>query len=769
MSRPRTAAIEPLARPAPTGSRPTRRNRTARWRGTRRPLVVVEVSGRRRRAASATPTPTAAAATSSPASCAGSCAGRDAWTSGGAGERHGAGDPQPRPARASRSMRRRRRRRRALGPEGAAARLPLVDLLGRGARRRPGLRQRRLHLATPTGALREQLGGWVERGHARGEDEGRPRAGARPGRVRVAREAIGRDVELFVDANGAYDRKQALALAAPFRRARRRPGSRSRSPRTTWRAAPAPRPRAGRASRSPPASTATTAATSGACWRPARSTCCRPTPPAAAASPASCEAAALCRSAIDVPLSAHCAPALHVHLGCARLPVRHLEYFHDHVRIERMLFDGAPGRRRRAAARPRRPGLGLELKRADAERTQLSERVRARTIEHATAALPSAEATATTLGAPDRAASSGDARRAGRRAGRRRRAARSASTPAAGRSTRTDASNYRQLPIGVVVPRDARRRRRDGRDLPRATARRSLSRGGGTSLAGQCCNVAVVLDFSKYLNRILEIDPERRLARVEPGAVLDDLRDAAEEHGLTFGPDPATHNHCTLGGMIGNNSCGVHSVMAGRTADNVERAGGPDLRRRCACGRRDLRRRARAIIRAAGGRRARSTARCADLRDRYADGDPRALSRTSRAGSPATTSTSCCPRRLQRRARPGRQRGHLRHHPRGRRCAWSRARPSTSCWSSATPTSTRPPTHVPGDHGARPDRPRGPRRQADRLHERARACTRRRATCCPRAAAGCWSSSAARRGRGGRPRAERTDGRGCAARGRRPA
>ena len=57
---------------------------------------------------------------------------------------------------------------------------------------------------------------------------------------------------------------------------------------------------------------------------------------------------------------------------------------------------------------------------------------------------------------------------------------------------------------------------------------------------------------------------------MQPGVVLDDLRDAAEEHGLTFGPDPATHSHCTLGGMIGNNSCGVHSVMAGRTADNVE-------------------------------------------------------------------------------------------------------------------------------------------------------------------------------------------------------
>ncbi|MGA9974686.1 MAG: FAD-linked oxidase C-terminal domain-containing protein, partial [Candidatus Sulfotelmatobacter sp.] len=90
------------------------------------------------------------------------------------------------------------------------------------------------------------------------------------------------------------------------------------------------------------------------------------------------------------------------------------------------------------------------------------------------------------------------------------------------------------------------------------------------SLAGQCCNVAVILDFSKYMSRILEIDPTRRIARVQPGVVLDRLRAAAEKHHLTFGPDPATHSRCTLGGMIGNNSCGVHSVMAGKTDDNIE-------------------------------------------------------------------------------------------------------------------------------------------------------------------------------------------------------
>ena len=133
----------------------------------------------------------------------------------------------------------------------------------------------------------------------------------------------------------------------------------------------------------------------------------------------------------------------------------------------------------------------------------------------------------------------------------------------------TDGSNYRQVPIGVVVPRDV-----EDVVASMALAREFnapiLCRGGGTSLAGQCCNVALVLDMSKYLNRILEIHPERRIARVQPGVVLDNLRNAAEKHHLTFAPDPATHDRCTLGGMIGNNSCGVHSVMAGKTDDNIE-------------------------------------------------------------------------------------------------------------------------------------------------------------------------------------------------------
>src|ERR1700761_6540152 len=133
----------------------------------------------------------------------------------------------------------------------------------------------------------------------------------------------------------------------------------------------------------------------------------------------------------------------------------------------------------------------------------------------------------------------------------------------------TDASNYRQVPIGLVLPKD------EADVVATVAACREmgapvLSRGGGTSLAGQCCNVAVIIDFSKYMHGILELDPAQKFARVQPGIVLDRLRDAAEEHDLTFAPDPATHSRCTLGGMIGNNSCGAHSVMAGKTVENVE-------------------------------------------------------------------------------------------------------------------------------------------------------------------------------------------------------
>ncbi|MFI5272356.1 MAG: FAD-binding and (Fe-S)-binding domain-containing protein [Ktedonobacterales bacterium] len=181
----------------------------------------------------------------------------------------------------------------------------------------------------------------------------------------------------------------------------------------------------------------------------------------------------------------------------------------------------------------------------------------------------------------------------------------------------TDASNYRQVPLGVVVPRTTDDVLATLDACHRAGAP-VLARGGGTSLAGQACNVAVVLDFSKYLHRVLELDPDRKLARVQPGVVLDDLRAQAARFNLTFGPDPATHNRCTLGGMIGNNACGVHSIRAGMTADNVEQLevithDGLRLR----VGATDDDELARAL--AVGGRRAALYAGLRALRDRYAE------------------------------------------------------------------------------------------------------------------------------------------------------
>jgi FAD/FMN-containing dehydrogenase/Fe-S oxidoreductase len=180
----------------------------------------------------------------------------------------------------------------------------------------------------------------------------------------------------------------------------------------------------------------------------------------------------------------------------------------------------------------------------------------------------------------------------------------------------TDGSNYRHIPIGLVVPRDE-----EDAVAAVAVCRKFgapvLPRGAGTSLAGQCCNVAVVLDFTKYMNRIVELSPAGRFARVQPGVVLDTLRAAAETHGLTFGPDPSTHSRCTLGGMIGNNSCGTHSLIAGKTVDNIEslrillydgtqltvgRTSEPELQE----------------IVAAGGRRGEIYAALRDLRDRCA-------------------------------------------------------------------------------------------------------------------------------------------------------
>ena len=181
-----------------------------------------------------------------------------------------------------------------------------------------------------------------------------------------------------------------------------------------------------------------------------------------------------------------------------------------------------------------------------------------------------------------------------------------------------DSSNYRQPPIGVVVPRSAD-------DIIAAVAACSehgapvLARGCGTGLAGQTCNVAVVIDHSRHMRTIKELDPERRIAVVEPGVVHDQLTNVTEERwNLTFGPDTSTHEYATFGGMIGNNSCGTHSVMAGRTAENIrelEVLTYDGLRLRVgATSEEEL-----AQIIGEGGRRGEIYERMRDLRDRYAD------------------------------------------------------------------------------------------------------------------------------------------------------
>jgi FAD/FMN-containing dehydrogenase len=140
----------------------------------------------------------------------------------------------------------------------------------------------------------------------------------------------------------------------------------------------------------------------------------------------------------------------------------------------------------------------------------------------------------------------------------------------------SDASNYRQVPIGVVVPRSVE----DiiaVHDISRRLGAPLLARGCGTSLSGETVNVAVVIDCSKYLHAIRFIDADRRLAACQPGVINDQLNTAAAEHGLVFAPDPSTHAYCTIGGNIGNNSCGTHSVLGqfcgdgGRTSDNVHK------------------------------------------------------------------------------------------------------------------------------------------------------------------------------------------------------
>lgn len=129
-----------------------------------------------------------------------------------------------------------------------------------------------------------------------------------------------------------------------------------------------------------------------------------------------------------------------------------------------------------------------------------------------------------------------------------------------------DASIYRQVPLGVVLPRHAGDVAA-ALEVCRSYAVPVHGRGCGTGLAGQSVNAGIVFDFSTYMNRLVALDPQARTARVQPGLIGDHLRDAAGEHGLTFSVDPATHDRCTLGGMIGDNSCGTHSTLAKRSVE----------------------------------------------------------------------------------------------------------------------------------------------------------------------------------------------------------
>ena len=265
--------------------------------------------------------------------------------------------------------------------------------------------------------------------------------------------------------------------------------------------------------------------------------------------------------------------------------------------------------------------------------------------------------------------------------------ARSGSTPAAAPSTRP-------TPRTTGCRRSASSSRATWTSSSRSTVSAASTdapivlRGGGTSLAGQGCNTAVLIDFSKYLHHILELDPDRRVARVQPGCVLDDLRGAAsEKHGLTFGPDPSTHAYCTLGGMLGNNSCGRHSVQAEfhgpgpRVADNVVELEvltyrGERLR----------------IGRGGDGVPGRDRRAAARARRRERRRDPRALSADPAPRLGLQPRRAAAGERLRGRALARRHRVDVRDDPRGDARADPAPAAASRSSSSATRTSSAPAT-----------------------------------------------------------------------------
>ena len=252
-----------------------------------------------------------------------------------------------------------------------------------------------------------------------------------------------------------------------------------------------------------------------------------------------------------------------------------------------------------------------------------------------------------------------------------------------------DFSIYRAVPIGVVIPKGPE----DvisGVAVCREHGAPVLARGTGTAPGGQTTNVAVVFDYSKYYNQILELDPERMRARVQPGVICDQLRNAAEEYHLTYGPDPATHEYCTFGGMLGNNSCGTHSLMAGKTSDNVTSSTCCCTTARACASARPRTTNSNGSSRKAAGR-ARSTS---------SSGSSETGRRPGQAGVPRHPAPRhwLQPRRaparvrLPRGPRPGRLRGHVRERARGDRAPGPEppAPPHAVC--SATPTCSTPPT-----------------------------------------------------------------------------
>ena len=539
--------------------------------------------------------------------------------------------------------------------------------------------------------LQEQLGGWVAAGIPRvkmkiGRDPGRRprRASGRPARRSAP------DAELFVDANGAYSRKQALAQAERFAELG-----------VSWFEEPVSsddleglrllRDRA-------PAGMDIAAGEYGydlfyfrRMLEAGAVDVLRPMRRAAAGSPGSCASGRSARRA-------RCRSRPTARRRCTstrlRLPrFRHLEYFHDHDRIEHMLFDGAPtpvG----GALRPdlSRPGLGLEFKRQDAAalrrlRTEhRSWRTRLDGHRRPTRRRPAPPQRVSRPLFVDAAALAAELRQAIR--GEVRFDAGSRALYA------TDGSNYRQVPIGVVIPRDV-----DDVietvDVCRAHGAPILSRGGGTSLAGSAATSRSSSTCPSTSTRSSRSTPTASWRGCSRARVLDVLRTQAEKHHLTFGPDPSTHTHCTLGGMIGNNSCGVHSLMGlgtGRTADQVD-----ELEILLYDGTRmtvgattedELER----IIR--GGR---------PQGEIYArlQGPPRPLRRRDPpplSQEPAAPRLRLQPRRpaarerLPRRPGPVGHRGHLRHRCWRRPCTWSAARRASRSWCSAIPTSTAPAT-----------------------------------------------------------------------------